>query len=155
MTDDDRHERVLDTLLDLQAHLRGDASSRRLQVSEKQDAPERSDPAPSPEPHGVDEPGPPLRIAPEPISVREDDLEVIEGDAPTSADRLAALSERLQRMEDELSTAMDRLRTAEERYVGDEDMPEPPPEVSDREVYHRVMQLQHLASSRRARRGRR
>jgi hypothetical protein len=147
MTDEGRHEQVLDTLLGLQARLRGDPA-RPTVPSPSNVEPEAE------EPDQVSEPAPPLRLAPEPVSVHEGDVAVAEGDTPTSADRLAALSERLQRVERELSHAMDRLRTAEARYVGGEDEPEPKPPARDRDVYHRVLELQDLAAKREHRRRR-
>jgi hypothetical protein len=147
MTDEGRHEQVLDTLMGLQARLRGDAATHRPATSP------RAEPE-STEPSDESEATPPLRLAPEPVEVREGDVAVVEGEGPSSADRLAALSDRLQRVERELSHAMERLRTAEARYVGDEDMSEPQPLGSDRDVYHQVLELQDLASKREHRRRR-
>jgi hypothetical protein len=145
MTDEGRHEQVLDTLLGLQARLRGDPANRPQVPPSRAESKE--------EPGAEPEPAPPLRLAPEPVVVHEGDVAVAEGTA-TSADRLAALSERLQRVERELSHAMDRLRTAEARYVGDEDEPDQKPQGPDRDVYHRVLELQDLASKREHRRRR-
>jgi hypothetical protein len=145
MTDEGRHEQVLDTLLGLQARLRGDAATQRPLTPPR---------AESAEPSDETESTPPLRLAPEPIGVREGDLAVVEGEGPSSADRLAALSDRLQRVERELSHAMERLRTAEARYVGDEELVEPEPRGPDRDVYHQVLELQDLASKREHRRRR-
>jgi hypothetical protein len=146
MTDEGRHEQVLDTLLGLQARLRGDQATRR-------DVPPSK---PEPEEPSEESEAPALRLAPEPIAVHEGDVSVAEGgEGATSADRLAALSERLQRVERELSHAMDRLRTAEARYIGDDDDAlEPKPPDPDRDVYHRVQELQDLASKRQGRRRR-
>lgn len=146
MTDEGRHEQVLDTLLGLQARLRGDAATRRPVTPKVELEPTEPDPE--------IESARPLRLAPEPVTVHEGDVAIAEGDGPSSADRLAALSDRLQRVERELSHAMDRLRTAEARYVGDEEVPEPEPRGPDRDVYHRVSELQDLASKREHRRRR-
>ena len=140
MTDEARHEQVLDTLLDLQAKLRGDDLTRRLDA-----APVRTRIGDDP---GI---GRPLRVAPEPVSVRHADVEVVQGSGPPSADRLAALSERLQRVERELTLAMDRLREAEVRYVTEDDEPEPAPPEPERNVYQRVQELQGIASERQRR----
>ena len=142
----------MDNLLGLQARLRGDVAARHSPPKPDTDAPNERDPGNEPDPSA--EPARPLRLAPEPVTVRHGDVEVTAGEGPTSADRLAALSERLQRVERELSNAMDRLRTAEARYVGDEEPPEPTPEPSDRDTYHRVQELQNLASKRGDRRRR-
>jgi hypothetical protein len=147
MTDEGRHEQVLDTLLGLQARLRGDAATRRPVT------PPKAEPEP-PEPDPEVQPSRPLHLAPEPVAVHEGEVAVAEGEGSSSADRLAALSDRLQRVERELSHAMDRLRTAEARYVGDEEVPEPEPRGPDRDVYHRVLELQDLASKREHRRRR-
>lgn len=136
----------MDNLLGLQARLRGDVAARHSPPKPDPDAPNEHDLS--------SEPARPLRLAPEPVTVRQGDVGVTAGEGPTSADRLAALSERLQRVERELSNAMDRLRTAEARYVGDEEPPEPTPEPTDRDSYHRVQELQDLASKRGNRRRR-
>jgi hypothetical protein len=148
MTDEGRHEQVLDTLMGLQARLRGDPATHRPATPPRAAEPEPTEP--SDEIEGI----PPLRLAPEPVEVREGDVAVVEGEGPSSADRLAALSERLQRVERELSHAMERLGTAEARYVGDEDMSEPEPRGPDRDLYHQVLELQDLASKREHRRRR-
>ncbi len=137
MTDEGRHERVLDTLLDLQAKLRGDDMTRRLDAASLR---ARIDADP-----GLDRA---LRVAPEPVSVRHADVEVVHGSDRPSADRLAALSDRLLRVERELSLAMDRLRDAEARYVNENDEPEPEPTEPERNVYQRVQELQGIASER-------
>lgn len=143
MTDKDRQGSVLDSLLDLQAKLRGDDLSRRLaKVPVRPDATVGADP----------ESGSPLHLAPEPVSVRHEDVEVTEGVPPSGADRLAALSDRLQRVERDLSQAMDRLRDAEIRYVDGDDEPEPGQADRDRAVYRRVQELQDIASRRPGRR---
>jgi len=143
MADEDRHDRVLDGLLDLQAKLRGDDVSRRLAtVRPKQPPAEPSEDRS-------------LQLAPEPVSVRHDDLVVEERPADPGADRLAALSDRLRRVERELATAMERLREAEARYVpGEGDGSEALPSEPERNVYQRVQELQDIASHRQSRRRR-
>lgn len=140
MTDEGEHDRVLDTILDLQAKLRGDDVSRRLASVRPRSGPDE----------------PPLRLAPEPMAVRRGDVEVEEGGAKPqpNPDRLEALNDRLNRVEQELSLAMDRLRVAEERYVREDEESEPPPPRPDHNVYQRVQQLQELASDREQRRRR-
>ena len=142
MTDEGQHDRVLDTILDLQAKLRGDDVSRRLATIR-----------PNPASDGSEAP---LRLAPDPVAVRRGDLEVeVAGEKPKpNPDRLEALNDRLNRVEQELSLAMDRLRVAEERYVRDEDESEPPPPPRDRNVYQRVQLLQEMAADREQRRRR-
>lgn len=146
MTDEAWHEQVLDSLLDMQAKLRGDDLTRRLD-------------AVAPKPEDPDASGKrPLRLAPDSVAVRRGDVEVETNAPPSDADRLAALSERLKRVERELSQAMDRLQLAESRFVRDENDPEPtsPERQRDRErdVYRRVHELQDLASRREPRRRR-
>jgi hypothetical protein len=141
MTDEGRHDQVLDTILDLQAKLRGDDISRRLASIRP-----KSEPVPSDEPA--------LQLAPDPVSVRRGDLEVTEKGAAT--DRLEALNDRLNRVERELSLAMDRLRVAEDRYVRseeDEELEALPPSP-DRNVYQGVQRLQEIAAEREQRRRR-
>lgn len=149
MSDDSRHEQVLDHLLGLQARLRGDAHSRRPAPV----APEGTGSEPAPPaadaPAGSG-PASTLRLAPD-LAVRHGDVEVAAGRAGTDADRLVALSERLQRVERELTSAMERLRTAEARFVGEDDEPEPSSPGADPDVYRRVRQLQDLASERETR----
>lgn len=158
MADDGRHEKVLDNIMDLQARLRGDlivhhpdrAKSRRGASSEP-------DAGADPLLDAPDEalPPPPSTDA---VSARHADLQIVESAVSTpSADRLAALSDRLRRVERELEQAMERLRTAEERFgeapaasAGDDDETEPEPEPlsPEREISHRVLRLQDLASRR-------
>jgi hypothetical protein len=145
MTDEEQQGSVLDSLLDLQAKLRGDDLSRRLAK-----VPARPDAT-----RGGAEGGSPLHVAPDPITVRNGDVEVNEGGPPSGADRLAALSDRLQRVERDLSQAMERLRNAETRFVSEDDEPETrPPADRDRSVYRRVQELQDIASRRPDRRRR-
>ena len=147
MTDETWHEQVLDSLLDMQAKLRGDDITRRLDS-----VPAKPEPA-----TGSDAPGGrPLRLAPGSVAVRRGDIEVEESAAPSDADRLAALSERLKRVERELSSAMDRLQLAESRYVRDADDLDPASTERDRgrDVNRRVQELQDLASKREPRRRR-
>jgi hypothetical protein len=142
MTDEAGHEQVLDTLLDLQAKLRGDDLTRRLDAA----APPRTKIDADPERS--------LHVAPEPVSVLHADVEVVQGSRPPTADRLAALSDRLQRVERELTLAMDRLREAEARYVNEDDESEPAPPEPESSVYQRVQELQGIATDRQHRRRR-
>jgi hypothetical protein len=149
MTDEAWHEQVLDSLLDMQAKLRGDDITRRLDAV----APKPEKPA-DPDASGER----PLRLTPDSVAVRRGEVEVEANAPPSDADRLAALSERLKRVERELSQAMDRLQLAESRFVRDEDDPEPTsPELQrdrERDVYRRVHELQDLAAHRQPRRRR-